>query len=337
MRVNLFSILFPLVLLLVPYRHAKAFPDGCVETTQLAMQSGLDCRWCTQLFFANSLEIAVNCRDGSLRYRDDENQPFTKSPLKLKRPHSIIYSPSDKLYYLTDTDNNRIISVSSLAEQSPIREITELAGIRLHRPHDIALDPSTGYLYTINPAEPVVFRYDPVTNHQEALDLSPVLDYSRALSFIKGKLFITGSSSGAIVEVNTFSTGNYTVHHSFDKKLLRTMGTWRKTGLIPNDIEWFRGHWYISSYFTSAAAREGDDYNRNKLIRFRNWDELRTGKWQDLSHLVPDGLLPYYFSKKNDTLYIAIFNHVKPGDGDTFIALTDSCSPPLPHLVPLLL
>ena len=69
----------------------------------------------------------------------------------LHGPHSVVYNPNDRLYYVNDTENNRIIAFADLHSKTITSETKSIAGIPLVRPHDIVMDQVNGWLYAINP------------------------------------------------------------------------------------------------------------------------------------------------------------------------------------------
>ena len=102
-------------------------------------------------FGPDSQEIVCDLKNHRFLYRKKSNDDFKVSPVPLKGQHSLVYNPADKLYYINDTDNHRIIAVSSLADNKVDFQTKKIAGVTLKRPHDIVLDPKTGWLYAINP------------------------------------------------------------------------------------------------------------------------------------------------------------------------------------------
>ncbi len=311
-----------------------------IHASLLYPLSVLSCRQCTQVYFGNDgTELVVNMEKNEISYRSSFAETFSSIHCNLNRPHAIVYVPETDTYFICDTDNNRIISISSLKNPQVIREITSLAGISLQRPHDIVY--ANGYLYTLNPSPPLLFRFSSDGGKTESLDLSQELQYSRALSVVDGRIFVCGSSVGKVVEITDFLSGTYHIYNSPQKKRIAPSGTWQDTGLVINDVEKFRGYWYATSYFCPSAASDGADYNQNKLIRFKNWQDFTSGKWQDLSHLLPDGYVPYYLTvkrKDNDVqkgLAVAVFSHENPGQADGIFLLTDDNNTLTGALLPL--
>jgi hypothetical protein len=279
--------------------------------------------WCTQLSFHADKEIAMDIRNNRVLYRRQGTTVFTASPLSLLHPHSLVYNPYDQLYYIADTGHHRIIAADSL--ENPRTQVTtsSLAGIQLKNPHDIVIDPESGWLYVINPLSATVFRFHAFGREESALDLSSQhLGYSRALTFSNGKLYVIGSSTGKVVEITDFEHAEYRVYQSAGKQRTAPAGNWRQTGLVLNDVERFKEYWYASSYFSPDSSHPGQDYNTNKLIRFKTWEQFQKGNWEDLSSLLPDGLVPYYLTVTDDFLYIPLFNQLIPGQDDCIFRLS---------------
>jgi hypothetical protein len=184
-------------------------------------------------------------------------------------------------------------------------------------------DQPTGWLYSHNPDSSQVFRFKTAGKTADVLDLSRQLGYSRALTIVSGRLYVIGSSVGAVVEVVDFGKQKYRIHNSFGKKKEATAGSWQSTGLVLNDVDFFQGHWYATSYFCPTYAGN-QDYDENKFIRFRTWREFEAGTWDDLSQLIPSKVVPYYLTPRGAALFIAVFNHEDPGTFDKVYQLTIS-------------
>ena len=266
-------------------------------------------------------EIVTDLKNNRFMFRGKPEDPFQISPVPVKGQHSVVYNPADGLYYANDTDNHRIISFADLSSEALTAQTNSIAGIPLQRPHDIVVDPATGWIYAINPNSGHVFRFTAIGKNESAITV-PVHGYSRALTFANGKLYAIGSAKGRIVEIVDWDTSTFTIYDSFDPTGRHgPAGSWTKTGLVLNDAEFFDGFWYASSYFTKAYAG-GTDFDENKFIRFKTLDDLVTGKWTDLSSLVPNGMTPYYLTVKGGKLYLATFNHESPGSGDSILQFT---------------
>ena len=277
---------------------------------------------CTHIAFGGKTEI-VTAGD-RLFYRSDSQSPFRESAIKgLKDAQSVVFNPHNRLFYATDTGNHRLITFRDPASAQVQNSLISLAEVKLQRPHDIVFDQSTGWLYSLNPDSSQVFRFKTAGETADALDLSRHLGYSRALTIVDGRLYVIGSSAGAVVEVVDFGKQQYLIHNSFEKKKDAPAGSWKSTGLVLNDVDFFNGHWYATSYFCPTYAGN-KDYDENKFIRFRTWQDLKEGTWDDLSQFLPGKVVPYYLTPRKEALFIAIFNHEDPGTFDNVYRLTIS-------------
>ena len=272
-------------------------------------------------FGPGSQEIVTDLNNNRFVFRDSPDAPFQVSPLSVLGQHSVVYNPADKLYYANDTDNHRIISFADLSSDSITAQTKTIAGVTLRRPHDIVLDPATGWIYAINPLSGHVFRFTAIGENESAISV-PLQGYARALTLTDGKLYAIGSAKGRIVEIVDWEKPTFKIYDSFDPTgKIGPAGSWTKTGLVLNDAEFFNGFWYATSYFTESYAG-GSDFDKNKLIRFKTLDDLVTGNWTDLSGLVPSGVTPYYLTVKGGNLYLAIFQHESRGSGDSVLQFT---------------
>ena len=275
---------------------------------------------CTHIAFSGKTEIVTT--GDRLFYRTDSQSTFSESAIKgLKDAHSVVFNPHDRLFYATDTGNHRLITFPDPASSQVQTRLTSLAGFKLQRPHDILFDQTTGWLYSLNPDSSQVFRFKTAGKTADSLDLSQHLGYSRALTIVDGRLYVIGSSVGAVVEVVDFGKQQYKIHNSFEKKQDATAGSWKSTGLVLNDVDFFQGHWYATSYFSPTYAGK-NDYDENKFIRFKTWQDLKEGTWDDLSHFLPSKVVPYYLTPRGEALFIAVFNHEDPGTFDKVYRLT---------------
>jgi hypothetical protein len=277
---------------------------------------------CTHIAFSGKTEI-VTAGD-RVFFRTDSQSPFRESAIKgLKDAHSVVFNPHDRLFYATDTGNHRLITFRDPASSQVQNRLTSLAETKLKRPHDIVFDQSTDWLYSLNPDSSHVFRFKSAGKKADSLDLSRHLGYSRALTIVSGRLYVIGSSVGAVVEVVDFGKQKYKVHNSFEKKKDAAAGSWKSTGLVLNDVDFFKGHWYATSYFCPTYAGK-NDYDENKFIRFKTWRDLKEGTWDDLSQFLPSKVVPYYLTPREEALFIAVFNHEDPGTFDKVYRLTIS-------------
>ena len=281
-------------------------------------------KWPTHIAFGpNNREIITDLKNNRFVFREGPEEPFQISPVPVRGPHSVIYNPKDKLYYANDTENHRMIAFSDLSKSTIQAQTKKISGINLHRPHDVVLDPSTGWIYAINPGSGHVFRFTAIGENESAIKV-PLQGYARALTFTNGKLYAIGSAKGRIVEIVDWNTPTFKIYDSHDPSGRNgSSGFWAKTGLVLNDAEFFQGFWYATSYFMKQGGAE-TDFNENKFIRFKTFDDFNKGKWTDLSDLVPSGITPYYLTVNQGKLYLAIFNHGAPGKGDSILQFTPS-------------
>ena len=272
-------------------------------------------------FGPNNREVITDLKNNRFVFREGPEEPFQVSPVPLRGPHSVVYNPKDKLYYANDTENHRMIAFSDLSKPTIQAQTKKIAAINLHRPHDVVLDPSTGWIYAINPGSGHVFRFTAIGENESAIKV-PLQGYARALTFTNGKLYAIGSAKGRIVEIVGWKTPTFKIYDSHDPSGRNgSSGFWAKTGLVLNDAEFFQGFWYATSYFMKQGGAQ-TDFNENKFIRFKTFDDFNKGKWTDLSTLVPSGITPYYLTVNQGKLYLAVFNHGAPGRGDSILEFT---------------
>ena len=273
-------------------------------------------------FGPNGEEIITDLKNNRFLYRDGPGVEFKVSPVPVRGHHSVVYNPADKLYYANDTENHRLISFADLSKVTIAAQTNKILGVPLKRPHDTVIDPATGWIYALNPNSGHVFRFTAIGKNESVLSLGKHLGgYSRSLTFTNGHLYVIGSATGRIVEVLDWDKAEVKVYNSFGKKRKAPAGSWSKTGLVLNDVEFFNGFWYASSYFTASYAK-GTNPDENKFIRFKTLDDFVSGKWEDLSSLVADGMTPYYMTVRGQSLYLAIFDHSKVGEGDVILRMS---------------
>lgn len=295
---------------------------GEISVSQYNPGAATPYSWCTQVHFDRRYEVVVSMKDNNLYYRKHGEHKYNRVRVELSSPHAIAWNESEQCYYVCDTENNRILVFRSLEEPQVLSSIEALDGTPLIRPHDIVIDTDTGWVYVILPEQPRVIRFKGGGRQVEILDLSTVLGYSRSLTFSKGRLYVIGSSLGRVVEVDDFTKRQYLIHQAPGSKSAKPLGNWEQTGLVLNDVEYFNGAWYATSYFCQAGSLPGQDYNLNKVVRFATWNDFQLGRWEDLSGQFPDGLVPYYLTAANRTLYFPMFNHSIPGEGDSIYTLS---------------
>jgi len=265
---------------------------------------------CTHILFRGNQEIVTAGK--RLHLRDDAQEAFRESRVMMfEDPHAVAYNPHDGLYYATDTGRHRLVSFRDLDQQRIEKAVDTLADVKLDRPHDIVID-ADGWIYALNPNRARVFRFRGFGKSESSLDLSQHLGYSRALTIVEGKVYVVGSSAGKIVRIEDFSKQQFRVFTSFGKKRDTTAGSWSTTGLVPNDVEFYAGKWYVTSYFCPTYA-QGTDCNEMKFIRFSSWQDFETGQWENISNLLPRDIVPYYLTIRDDDLFVATFSHESEG------------------------
>ena len=267
-----------------------------------------------QIAFDGGLEIISEVYADRLSYRPlGSLEEWATSPLFVNGPHGTVHSPTAGLFYCADTYNHRLLSFPDVGVDD-WASASVIAGVSLNRPHDVLYDAAADLVYALNPLDPVVLRFRGFGVGEDALDLSAAAGgYSRALSLVNGTLYLAASVRGKVVEVHDFATGTVTVHESYGKIVKASAGSWETTGFIPNDVELYDGWWYLSNFFHPWYA-SGTDHNRFKLVRFRTWDDLATGNWEELSHFLPDAQVPYFFTLRGEHLFLTTFNDYNTGD-----------------------
>ncbi len=272
--------------------------------------------------FYQGLEIISEVSGDRFSYRvEGSGGEWSTSPLAVDGPHSLTWVPEQGLFYATDADNHRLIAFADVAGTAHVATST-LAGVTLARPHDVVYDPASGWLYALDANRPLLFRFSAFGIAEAVLDLSPLgIGYSRGLCLVDGVLYVAASSAGAVIEVVDFAAGGVVVHPSYGKLVNAVAGSWETTGFVINDVERYGNYWYLSNYFAPAYAN-GSDHNRYKLVRFRDWEALATGEWEDLSQLLPDAQIPYFFTLHDGSLYLAAFKGVD--DDDAVYRITEA-------------
>ncbi len=268
----------------------------------------------THIAFANGLEIISEVTNDCFSYRTEDGDPeWVESPVVVNGPHALVFRTDQELFYAVDTENNQVVSFPKIDE--PVMDSTDtIAGVELERPHDIMWNPGTGFLYVLNSTEPVLVRFSAFGVDEGVLDLSLWGEgYSRGLSLVGDRLFVAASKAGLILEIIDFETNEVLVHPTYGKVASAVAGSWETTGFIPNDIVYYDGYWYLSNFFHPWYAA-GTDYNKYKLVRFRSWSDLETGRWEELSQLLPDGQIPYFFTVFRNDLYVAAFDALTVDD-----------------------
>lgn len=292
---------------------------GLTVSTYAPEEGGLQLKWPTHIAFGPGTgEVITDLKNNRFVYRDSPDAAWQASPVSVSGQHSLVFNPKDGLYYANDTGNNRVIAFSDLSSGTIAAQTRTIAGVSLDRPHDILRDPATGWIYALNPNSGYVFRFTVIGENESAVQ-APTGGYARAISLVNGKIYVIGSAKGRIVEIVDWDTPTFKIYDSHDPSGgSGPAGSWTRTGLVINDADYFDGHWYATSYFTSSYAG-GTDFNENKFIRFKTLDDLVSGNWTDLNSLVPSGMTPYFLTSHGGSLCLAIFNHESPGNGDAIL------------------
>lgn len=253
---------------------------------------------------------------GAVIYREGD-QPWAVSPLKLRGPHSVVKLP-DGRWLIGDTDNHRLVQVDDLSGKGEVSR-SEIAGVKLDRPHDEIVDPVTGDVYVIDGGRNL-FRFRSLEGPAEVWTFSPAeLNYDRSLSWFDGKLHLIHSSRGEVLRIDDFAKRAYTVFKSPRPKdgPLSSATPYRDfpagallvTGLVLNDVEKFDGWYYGTNFFTPSYAGGGDS-GPARLIRWRTWEDFTAGRWEDVSTRLPASdppVTPYFLTVHDDGLYVAYF------------------------------
>jgi hypothetical protein len=328
-------LLFVITVISAPHLFSAEEPQSQVSlglkvVNYASTSDSIQFKWPTHIAFGpRGEEIISDLKNNRFLFRQSPDVPLQISPVSVRGQHSLVYNPADKLYYCNDTGNHRIIAFASLSSKKIISQTKKIAGISLQRPHDIVLDPASGWIYAINPNSGHVFRFTAIGKNESVISV-PVKGYARALTFVNGKLYVIASAKGRIVEIVDWKTKKFKIYDSLDPtKRSGPAGSWTKTGLVLNDVEFFDGFWYATSYFTKSYAKKTDP-DEYKFIRFKKLEDFVSGNWTDLSRLVPKGTVPYYLTVKMDKLYLAIFNHESPGSGDAILQFTPVKMPSSP-------
>lgn len=269
--------------------------------------TSLDLDLPTHIFFYSGYEIISEVVHDRLSFRQEGGPAeWSVSPIAVNGPHAVTYNFNDSRFYAADTENHRLISFLDPTEEH-VESALSVGDIDLNRPHDVVFDQANGFLYLINPQPTILFRMTTLGNLESALDLTDLTGYSRGLTVVDGTVFIASSARGEVIEVVDFESGEVVIHPSFGKLVNANAGSWDTTGFIVNDVEFYDGYWYLSNFFSPHYAN-GTDHNLFKLVRFRTWDDLANGSWEELSHLVGDGQVPYFFTLHRGSLYMAAFH-----------------------------
>ncbi len=264
-------------------------------------------------------------------YEDKDAWLATNMP-SLKRPHAITFHPESGMFFAVDTDNHQLISFKSLDDDSneSIARYSEVGDIQIgKRPHDIAYNPIDKKVYTVLNSGILRFGIDDKNDFKEIdfigkrdiasgiresdLGSDFAVGYVRSLTIVDGILYLSNSTQGNIIEIRNFLEPE-TWRAIFNKnqpKKYAEKGRFSDDGLIINDIEYFQGYWYASNYYAGNKSNYLSEaaISKNKLIRWKTWEDFENSNWEDLSHLVHPESITYNFTKSENKLYISMFHN----------------------------
>ena len=135
--------------------------------------------------------MITDLKNNRFVYRDSPDAAWQASPVSVSGQHSLVFNPTDGLYYANDTGNNRVIAFSDLSSGTIAAQTRTIAGVTLDRPHDILRDPATGWIYALNPNSGHVFRFTAIGVNESAVQ-APTGGYARAISLVNGKIYVIG-------------------------------------------------------------------------------------------------------------------------------------------------
>ena len=272
-------------------------------------------------FFGQTTTIS-NAYGNTLHYRVGTG-PWQRANIGLNDPHSIAQLPSGE-WLLNDTDNHRMLQFRNF-EDGPRITRGALGGFPLNRPHDHIVDPTTGDVYLID-GDRRLFRFRSLDGPIEVWSFSEAeMGYARSLSWFDGKLHVIHSSRGEVLRIDDYAAHAYTRFQSPQPggeagASDEGAGALTSTGLVLNDVELHKGWYYGTNYFTTSYAH-GASTREARLIRWRNWEDFAAGAWEDLSSQIPEGMVPYYLTSHDGSLFVAIFDHESRCQGDRILTL----------------
>jgi hypothetical protein len=232
------------------------------------------------LTWVNGKYYAVNTDEHKVIEFSDITETGNNAPnyngIDLRRPHDIVYNPTDGYIYtiddkegLTRFDPNN----DNIAEKSEINK-SEVPVLGYARSLSIV----NGKVYIINSSRGEVIQMDDFDN------------------------WTVYESPGQ-------------KRNNKGEKINSPAGAWDTTGLVLNDVERYGDYWYGSNFFAQSYAG-GNDANKYRLIRWRTWEDFQNGNWEELSYLLPSRVVPYYLTVHNGALYLATFHPEHPGTND---------------------
>lgn len=269
----------------------------------------------TQIAFLKGMEVISDLGHSRFLYRPEKRDgtggPWLVSPVKVKGQHSLTLG-GDGLIYADDTENNRLIAFPDLATTA-CQATLSIAGKTFSRPHDVVFEPRSGWLYAVC-GNRRLYRFHAFGKDESFIQFTErEMGYARALSVVDGKLYVINSSRGEVIRIDDFAARKFTVFRSPGKREDAPAGAWEKTGLVLNDVDFYNGYWYGTNFFVDSYA-PGCDTDRFRLIRWKSWPDFEAGRWEEISDLIPKGMIPYYLTAHRGKLFVAAF-HKKDSRG----------------------
>jgi len=297
----------------------------------------------THIFFdtENDVEVISDFKNNRLLYRElarenDRNAWRPSNMESLRGPHALTYHPDSKRYFAVDTESHQVISFSELAgADSDIQRYSEIGGYSLgKRPHDIAYNAVDGHIYVL--LNLGVIRFLPRGHKLENISFLPrakinkeiknkypdkkfSVGYMRAITIVDGVLYLVNSTLGNVIQMDDFADPDtWQVHVNKDRPAkYAEAGSYDEDGLILNDVDYYKGYWYASNYYPSDTHNYlGSQSNiKNKVIRWKSWEDFYNSKWEDISGIAHPESIPYYFSKYENRFFISMF-HIGNVEGE---------------------
>jgi len=253
----------------------------------------------TQFVYLNGLYFIVNCWGNNILYntKPDTNLQNWNSIDGFNGAHRIVFDKKSKLYFIADTDNHRIITLSEKLDEQLLVSIET----KLHRPHDIDIVEDYLYIIDTNNEQCRLIIYD-LQKKQNVIEKDLGAFYARSINVTdQENLYVMASSISSVLKVSIDfdslvvttqfllepSTESHCSLSKYEQKVLPMK-------YIPNDLHFVNENYYMSNYFYEGCI--------NKLIRFKSFDALKKGAFEDLSFLVKG--VPYYFESVDEKLYL---------------------------------
>jgi len=288
----------------------------------------------TQIFFdhVNKQRIVSDFANSRLVYAAFSKENWQEyNPEKLGQVHAVAYHPESRKYFAVDTSNNSIVSFDSLGNsKSEFSSFKQIGNIDLGlRPHDITYNYNDGFIYVLLNTGLLRFKPTNVYDEFENVELLTKSEiqtqlqtkysdkyfrtgYMRALTIVNGEIFLINSTQGNVIRIPEFeSPESWEIYFNKARnKKYAEKGSFAQHGLILNDVTYFDGWWYGSNYYASKASNYISDNSVSefKLIRWKNWKDFENSIWQDLSIYVHPESIPYYLSKHENKLFLAMFH-----------------------------